>query len=112
MQLKCSSSYSKFPSYSYKRMFLFVNKLKSNHTLTSDLELTVLSGAKHRMSQAEPWQLLTELRQEIVCNEAYNSGQDVQDETKSRLWMKSKKMKKVNKHEKSDKWNLFFFFFH
>lgn len=45
------------------------------------------------MSQAEPWQLLAELRQEIVCNEAYNSGQDVQDKAKSRLWIEDKKRK-------------------
>lgn len=37
------------------------------------------------MSQAEPRQLFAKLRQEIVCNEAYHAGQDVQDEAKSRL---------------------------
>lgn len=40
------------------------------------------------MSQAEPWQLFAELRQEIVGNEAYDSSQDVQDETESRLWIR------------------------
>lgn len=53
--------------------------------LTSDLKLTVLSRAEHGVSQAEPWQLLAELRQEIVCDEAHNSGQDVQDKAESRL---------------------------
>lgn len=61
-----------------------------NETLTSDLKLTVLSGAEHRVSQAKPWQLFAELRQEIVCDEAHNSGQDVQDKAKSRLWIRGK----------------------
>lgn len=57
-----------------------------NHRpLTSDLKLTVLFGAEHRVSQAEPRQLFAELRQEIVCNEADNSSQDVQDEAERRL---------------------------
>lgn len=66
-------------------------RLKISVALTSDLKLTVLFGAEHRVSQAEPRQLFAELRQEIVCNEAYSSGQDVQDKAKSRLWVKSKK---------------------
>lgn len=49
------------------------------------------------MSQAEPWQLLAELRQEIVCNEAYDSGQDVQDVAERRLWIKSKKERKISR---------------
>lgn len=65
-----------------------------SHTLTSDLKLTVLSWAEHGVSQAEPWQLFAELRQEIVCNEADNSSQDVQDKAKSRLWIKSRKKMK------------------
>lgn len=76
-------------------------RYKINQTLTSDLKLTVLSGAEHRVSQAEPWQLLAELRQEIVCNEPYNSGQDIQDKAKSRLRIKSKKRKFRIKKKKS-----------
>lgn len=60
---------------------------RDEHTLTSDLKLAVLSGAEHGVSQAEPWKLLAKLRQEIMRDEAHNSGQDVQDEAKSRLWM-------------------------
>ncbi len=72
---------------------VYVNKdLTQSQTLTSDFKLAVLSGAEHWVSQAEPWQLLAELRQEIVCNEAYYSSQDVQDEAKSRLRIKSKKI--------------------
>lgn len=59
-------------------------------TLTSDFKLAVLSGAEDRVSQAEPWQLFAELRQEIVGNEAYDSSQDVQDEAESRLWYQSR----------------------
>lgn len=43
------------------------------------------------MSQAEPWQLLTKLRQEIMRNEAHDSGKDVQDEAECRLWMEKKR---------------------
>lgn len=50
---------------------------RCNQTPTSDLKLTILFGAEQRVSQAEPWQLFAELRQEIVCNEANNSSQDV-----------------------------------
>jgi len=64
---------------------------RTNQTLTSDLKLTILFGAEHGVSQAEPRQLFAELRQEVVCNEAYNSSQDVQDEAKSRLWVEGKK---------------------
>lgn len=78
---------------------VYANKNKRANTLTSDLKLAVFSGAEHRMSQAEPWELLSELRQEIVCNEAYNSGQDVQDEAQSRLWIKRNE-ENHNKHNK------------
>lgn len=78
---------------------VYANKNKRAITLTSDLKLAVFSGAEHRMSQAEPWELLSELRQEIVCNEAYNSGQDVQDEAQSRLWIKRNE-EHHNKHNK------------
>lgn len=46
------------------------------------------------MSQAEPWELLSELREEIMCNEADNSGQDIQDEAKSGLWGERKEAEK------------------
>lgn len=61
---------------------------RRKQTLTSDFKLAVLSGAEDRVSQAEPRQLFAELRQEIVGNEAYDSSQDVQDETESRLWIR------------------------
>lgn len=82
-------------------MFLCERRLNSNQTLTSDLKLTVLSGTQHRVSQAEPRQLFAELRQEIVCNKAYNSSQDVQNKAKCRLWVKRGKKRKENEHEKS-----------
>lgn len=66
-----------------------MNEEAETQTLASDFELAVLSGAKDRVSQAEPRQLLAELRQEIVGNEAYHSSQDVQDETESRLWIRT-----------------------
>lgn len=59
--------------------------LRAIGTLTSDLELAVLSGAQHGVSQAEPRQLLAELRQQVVCDEAHDSGQGVQDEAQSGL---------------------------
>lgn len=62
---------------------------RRTQALTSHFELAVLSGAEDRVSQAEPWQLFAELRQEIVGNEAYDSSQDVQDETESRLWIRA-----------------------
>lgn len=46
------------------------------------------------MSQAEPRELLSELREEIMCNEADNSGQDIQDEAKSGLWSERKEAEK------------------
>lgn len=48
------------------------------------------------MSQAEPRELLSELREEIMCNEADNSGQDIQDEAKSGLWSERKGAEKKN----------------
>lgn len=37
------------------------------------------------MGQAEPGQLFSELRQQVVCEEPHHPSQDVQDETESRL---------------------------
>ena len=64
-------------------------RLKISVALTSDLKLTVLFGAEHGVSQAEPRQLFAELRQEIVCNEAYGSSQDVQDKAERGLRVRS-----------------------
>lgn len=77
--LECSTcSYNGFSFYLHVFLHMYVSEDKrANQTLTSDLKLTVLSGAEHRVSQTKPRQLFAELRQEIVCDEAYNSSQDV-----------------------------------
>ena len=49
--------------------------------LTADLELAVLSRTEHGVGQAEPGQLLAELRQQVVCEEAHHPGHHVQDVT-------------------------------
>lgn len=53
--------------------------------LTADLKLAVLSRTEDRVGQAEPGQLLAELRQQVVCEEAHHPSHHVQDITKSRL---------------------------
>lgn len=54
------------------------------------------------MSQAEPGQLLAELREEIVGDEAHDPGQDVQDKAESRLWDQGQKMGERKKREKKN----------
>lgn len=73
----------------------FFDLLVDSVTLTSDLELAVLFGAEHGVSQAEPRQLFAELRQQVVSDEAHHSGQDVQDKAESRLQVDVEKTLKI-----------------
>lgn len=80
---------SKIASFNIKfNTFLFHTILCQ--TLTSNLKLTVLFWPEHRVCQAEPGQLFSKLRQEIVSNKAHNSCQDVQHKAERRLQIQRK----------------------
>lgn len=53
--------------------------------LTAHFVLAVLQRLQHRLGQAEPGQLLAELRQQVMREEAHGPSQRIQHETQRRL---------------------------
>ena len=53
--------------------------------LTPDFKLVVLLGFEQRVREAVPGQLLADLRQKVVCEQAHRPQQSVEDIAEERL---------------------------